>query len=138
MIFEKIFRILDKINTETKIKNRKLKRKYSFLSMENIFVIGLLLIFSFLISGGVASIYTYTGTIQQQLISTGYSSSQTYTELVIYFIIHVFYVISLYMVYISLKKTRIDMPLLSIGLILFFLLFVIEWYIIRYVRGVSI
>ena len=135
MIFEKIFRILDKINTETKIKNRKLKRKYSFLSMENIFVIGLLLIFSFLISGGVASIYTGT---TQQLISTGYSSSQTYTELVIYFIIHVFYVISLYMVYISLKKTRIDISLLSIGIILFFLLFVIEWYIISFVRGVSI
>lgn len=135
MIFEKIFRILDKVSTETKIKNRKLKRKYSFLNMENVFVVGLLLIFSFLISGGIASIYTGT---TQQLISTGYSSYQTYTELVIYFIIHVFYVISLYMVYISLKKTRIDISLLSIGIILFFLLFAIEWYIITFVRGVRI
>lgn len=135
MIFEKIFRILNKVSTETKIKNRKLKRKYSFLNMKNIFVLGLLIIFSFLISGGIASIYTGA---TQQLISTGYSSYQTYTELVIYFIIHISYAISLYIVYISFKKTRIDISLLSIGMILFFLLFVIEWYIISFVRGVTI
>ena len=135
MIFERIFRAIDKIDNEIKIKNRKLKRKYSFLTLENIFVVGLLVIFSFLISGGIASIYTGA---TQQLVSTGYSSNETYIEFVIYFIIHISYVISLYTVYISLKKPRIDTSLLSIGIALFFLLFAVEWYIISFVRGAPI
>lgn len=135
MIFEKLFNTLNKLSSEMNIKKRKLKRKYGFLSIENIFVISLLVIYSFLISGGVASIYTGA---TQQLVSTGYSSYQTYTELVIYFIIHISYVISLYMIYLSFKKNRVDISLLTIGIVLFFLLFVIEWYIISFVRGVPI
>ena len=135
MIFEKIFGFLNKLSNEIKIKNRKIKRKYNFLNLENVFVVGLLILFSFLISGGVASIYTGTS---QQLISTGYSSSQTYTELVIYFMIHISYVVSLYLIYTSLRRSRIDVSLLSIGIIFLFLLFAVEWYMIGVVRGVPI
>lgn len=123
------------MSLELKIKKRKLRRKYSFLNAENIFAISLFLIFSFLISGGVASIYTGAS---PQLVSTGYSSNQTYTELVIYFIIHISYAVSLYIIYTSFRKTRVDISLLTIGIALFFLLFGIEWYIISFVRGVPL
>jgi len=76
LIFEKIFKIIDGINKETEFKMRKIRRKYKFLTLENILVIFTLVLFSFFISGGLAAIYTGT---TRQLIMIGYSPSQTYT-----------------------------------------------------------
>jgi hypothetical protein len=135
LIFEKIFGIMDKLSKETEFKIRKMKRKYTFIKVENMVIILLLVVFSFLISGGMASIYTGSS---RQLIMVGYSGMQTYTELLIYFIVHIAYVVSLYMVYLSLKRTNIDISLLSIGIIMFLGLLFVEWYLIAFVRGVPI
>ena len=135
MIFRKIFKTITGIEKETEFKIRKIKRKYKFMTLENILVLFVLVIFSFFISGGLSAIYTGT---TGQLVMLGYSPSQTYTELVIYLIIHFAYIVSLYMVYNGLTRARIDISLVTIGVILLIVLIAVEWYIISFVRGVPI
>ena len=135
MIFERVFKTINGIEKETAFKIRKIKRKYKFITLENILILLTLVVFSFLISGGLSAVYTGTS---GRLVILGYSPSQTYTELVIYLIIHFAYIVSMYMVYNGLTKARVDISLVTIGVTLLIALIAVEWYIISFVRGVPI
>lgn len=135
MVYEKVINRLNRYGREFNFKIRKLQKKYRILTLENITVGTLFIVFIFLISGGLASIYTGA---TQQIIAKRFNSSQTVVELVIYFTIHLSYAISLYLIYSGVKRSRIDATLLTIGILLLLILFITEWYIITVIRQVPI
>ncbi len=136
MIYRNILRkILTQFLDELEFKLNKILRKHSSLSIGNIVIFSIIVVFLFLISGGIASIATGQ---PATIIITGFSSQQTVVEFFTYFIIHIFYLISLYLIYDSLRKTRIDYHSLAFGMVIFIIFFLAELYIILFAKGAAL
>lgn len=113
-------------------KTKRLVKKYSSLTTQNIIIVLTLVLFILLLSGGTVTNFTRT---TEQLIYIGLSTEQTFIEFIVYAVIHSLYLLGLYLVYRTLKSThRLDQGTLMIGFLLFLFSLLLEWYLMHIKR----
>lgn len=134
MLVEKLIEFLNNIEKAVTFKTSKLRKRYRFLNKADILKGVVFVIFVFLLSGGVTTIFSGSGNIIEQ----GTMAAQSPTELFIYLFIHLGYASGLILIYMGMKRNKIDMAYVSLGFALVFSLLMVEWYIMAMVKGVSI
>ncbi|MEM0056990.1 MAG: hypothetical protein QXH96_00720 [Candidatus Geothermarchaeota archaeon] len=126
-ILERERSIIDKILARI----RGLLRRHSPSITQNVIITLALALFIFLLSGGVVT--SFVGAAEQ-LIYVGLSTGQTLVELIAYIFIHTLYLLGLYLMYRSLRTTRLDQGTLAAGLLLFLISLLLEWYLMHIKR----
>ncbi len=134
MLIERLIKFLNNVEKTVTFKTSKLRKRYRFLNKADILKGAVFVVFIFLLSGGVTTIFSGSSNI----IAQGTMAAQSPTELFIYLFIHLGYAAGLILIYMGIKRSRIDMAYVSLGFALVFSLLMVEWYIMAMVKGVSI
>ncbi len=134
MLTKKLVKALRRLEDTTKYKIGRFKKRYKFLNKSDIIKAVVFILFVFLFSGGATTLFSgASGIVARDSLTT-----QTPTEFFIYTFIHIGYAVGIYLIYSGIRKSRIDVAFISLGLIILFSLLFIEWYIVSIVKGVVI
>lgn len=134
MLTEKLIKLVANLEKKTSYRVNRIKKRYKFLNKADILKAATFLTFIFLLSGGVTTLFSSSGGI----IAQNSMTTQTPTEFVLYSFIHIGYAVGLFLIYSGLKKSKVDMAYISLGIVLLLSLLIVEWYIISVVKGVVI
>ena len=134
MLTEKIIRIIANFEKKTGYKVGRIKKRYKFLNKTDLLKAFTFIVFIFLFSGGVTTLFSGAPGI----IAQNSMTSQTPTEFFLYSFIHAGYAAGLVLIYSGIRKSKVDMAYISLGIVLLFSLLVVEWYIISVVKGVIV
>jgi len=134
MLTKKLVKALRRLEDATKYKIGRFRKRYKFLNKSDIIKAVVFILFVFLFSGGATTLFSgASGIVARDSLTT-----QTPTEFFIYTFIHIGYAVGIYLIYSGIRKSRIDVAFISLGLIILFSLLFIEWYIVSIVKGVVI
>lgn len=134
MLIEKIIRMLNNLDKTFSYKVGRIKKRYKFLNKADLLKAFTFIVFIFLLSGGATTLFSGSGGIIAQNTMT----TQTPTELFLYSFIHIGYAAGLLLIYSGIRKSRVDIAYISLGIVLLFSLLIVEWYIISVIKGVII
>ncbi len=134
MIVEKIIKLLFNVEKSLGFKMNRLRKRYKYLNKSDLLKGITLAIFIFLFSGGVSTLFGgASGIVAQNTMTT-----QTPTEFFVYSFIHIGYGVSLFLIYLGVRRSKIDSAYIGAGFILLFALLLMEWYLISFVKGITI
>ncbi|RLG62294.1 hypothetical protein DRN87_00055 [Candidatus Geothermarchaeota archaeon] len=114
-VYDSLVKVVKGIYSRKMLSNRLLKGN-------NLVIILGVLIFLFLISGGMVT------SIGRQTIRT--ITSQSLIEFILFFIINGIYLISIYLIYMGVSKSKIDVGYITVGMVMLLITFLSEVYIL--------
>ena len=114
-VYDSLVKVVKRIYSRKMLSNRLTKGN-------NLVIILGVLIFLFLISGGMVT------SIGRQTIRT--ITSQSLIEFILFFIINGIYLISIYLIYMGVSKSKIDVGYITVGMVMLLITFLSEVYIL--------
>jgi len=114
-VYDSLVKVVKRIYSRKMLSNRLIKGN-------NLVIILGVLIFLFLISGGMVT------SIGRQTIRT--ITSQSLIEFILFFIINGIYLISIYLIYMGVSKSKIDVGYITVGMVMLLITFLSEVYIL--------
>lgn len=131
-IYEKLRRRLNNLSDTLYFSLGKRLRKSILASPENIITFIILVVVVFLLSGGLVALASPAYIAQ---VFTRTTTSQTAGETILFFFLNLIAFASLYLVEKGVTKRRLDPISFLTGLILFFMISVVVWYIVSTFKG---
>ena len=114
-LYDSLVKIIKKMYSKKLLSSRIFKEN-------NVVVIIGLLLFLFLISGGMVT------SLGRETIRT--ITSQSLIEFILFFTINGIYLVSIYLIYLGSSKPRVDLGYIAVGIVLLFIVFLSEVYIL--------